>query len=123
MIWGQTMQQPHHFHVSPTLILQLPRRTDLLQVTIEIEFEQIARIVPRPPRVGPVCAFKPQPCYVQTIYKRIDHAANVVLRNQFVQGQRKQCCLRPTFASNEAHKRCPHALKGDLAIVYVSEVS
>jgi hypothetical protein len=50
---AQPPQQPHHFHVPPTLSLQPPRRTHLLQVSIQVQLQQIPWIVAGPPRLGP----------------------------------------------------------------------
>src|SRR5947208_7236262 len=43
----QTSQQPHHFHVALALGLQPPRRPHLPQIPVQVQLQQITRIVAR----------------------------------------------------------------------------
>ncbi len=43
----QPAQQPHQLHVAAALCFQPPRRTDLVQITVQIQLQQIARIITR----------------------------------------------------------------------------
>src|SRR5271157_4717249 len=56
----QPPQQPHHFHVALTLRLQPPRRAQLVPIPIQVQLQQVPRIVPRPPRLRRRGAHKPQ---------------------------------------------------------------
>jgi hypothetical protein len=88
----------------PTFILQTPRGADLLHRAIQQSFKRSRGSYPGRPVSPGFRAFEPQPRHVQTIHERIEHPANVFLRNYFVHGDRKQRSLCATFGLNEAHK-------------------
>src|SRR6266478_2375878 len=101
----QPSQQPHQLDIAPTLRLQPSRGTDLLEITVQIELQQITRIVARPPGVGCLGAFKSQIRHVQPIHKRIDHPAHMIVRNQFFQTYGKQRALLPSLSLYISHKK------------------
>src|SRR5580765_366765 len=101
----QSSQQPHQLDVAPTLRLQPSRGTDLLEITVQIELQQIPRIVARPSGVGRLGAFKSQIRHVQPIHERIDHPAHMIVRNQFFQTYGKQRALLPPLSLHIPHKK------------------
>src|SRR5947207_11524657 len=56
--------------------------------------------------------------YVQPTNKGVNHAANMILRNQLIQRHRKQRPLTPTFSLNESHEKCPRSREGIFSFVY-----
>src|SRR5580692_10261289 len=118
----QPSQQPHQFDVSSALRLQPPRGTDLLQITVEIEFQQIARIIARPPSLSRLGALKSQTRHVQPIDKCIDDPAHVIIRDQLFQTDWKQCSLCPALSLHKAHKKMPSLSRGIFSFLYNSSI-
>jgi hypothetical protein len=94
------------FHIALALGFQSPRRANLLQIAIQIQIQlqQIARIIPRTPGLGRFGTFKPKLCHIQLAHERLDYAAHMIAWNQIIQRYRKQRLLPPRLALNEAHE-------------------
>jgi len=75
-----------------------------MQIAIQIQLQQIARIVAGTACLGCLGTLEAQPAHRQTLDERIDHTANMIRRNQIVQNHRKQRPLTPTFALHITHK-------------------
>src|SRR6202521_3459681 len=105
VVWRQPSQQPHQLDVPSALRFQPPRGPDLLKIAVQIEFQQIARIIARPPSLCRLGALKSQTRHVQPIDKCIDDTAHVIVRNQLFQSDRKEGRLGPAFTLHIAHKK------------------
>ncbi len=79
MVGNQSADQPHHFHVALTLGFQPARGPDLPQIAVEIQFQQIARIVTRTPGFSRFGANETQLRHVQPANKCFDHTADMIL--------------------------------------------
>src|SRR5713226_775009 len=114
----QSSQQPHPRDVSSALRLQPPRGTDLLQIAVEVQLQKIARIVTWSPGLGCFGTLKPQRRHVQPPDKRIDHAADMIFRNHFLQSNWKQASLGSSFSLHKAHEKCPRSREGIFSFIY-----
>jgi len=66
--------------------------------------------------VGRFGALEAQARHVQPVHKRVDYPADVIVRDQFFQTNRKQCSLRPAFSLHKAHKKMSSLSRGHLLI-------
>src|SRR6201981_125142 len=115
-------QQPHQLDGPSAFRFQPPRGTNLLEIAVEIQLQQVARIITRSPGLGGLGALKSQTRHVQPVDKRIDHPAHVILGDQLFQADRKQSSLRPAFSLHKAHKKCPRSRKGIFALLHNSSI-
>src|SRR5437879_7815740 len=74
----QTSQQPHHFHVALALGLQPPRRPHLPQIPVQVQLQQITRIVARSSRLRRLGTHKAQLRHVQPPNERLHDSTYVV---------------------------------------------
>lgn len=74
--------------------------------------EQIARIVAGSPGLGRLSANKSQLFHLQPLNERLDHPANVIGRNQFIQRRWKQRVLPPRFSLYVCQRKCPRSREG-----------
>jgi len=117
VIRRQPSQQPHHFPVPPTLSLQPSRRAHLLQVSVQVQLQQIPRIVAGSSRLGRFSSHKTQCRYVQLCHERLNYSTDMIGRNQIVQRRWKQRLLPARFTLNIGHKKCPRSPRGHLPII------
>src|ERR1019366_10767238 len=110
----QPSQQP--LNVPSALRFQSSRGTDLLQIAVQVELQQIARIITRPPSLGRLGALKSQTNHVQPSDKCIDDPAHMIIRNQLFQGDWKKSSLRTAFTLHKAHNKMPSLSRGHLFI-------
>jgi uncharacterized protein YbbK (DUF523 family) len=85
VVWYQTIQQPHQLDVTATLSLQTSRRAQLMKIAVQIELQQITWLVSRSPSCRWLSSLEAQSAHVQKADKGLDHTANMIDRNQFVQ--------------------------------------
>jgi len=65
-----------------------------MQVPVQLEFQQIARIVTWPPPVSRLGTQEPPSASMSSLpNEHLNHSADVIGRDSFVQGRRKQCLL------------------------------
>ncbi len=79
----QAAGQPHDLHVAPRFALQPPAR--LVEVAVDIEFQQNRGMITRPagfPRFDPA---KAQTAQIKLIDKDIDHPNRIVLADPVLQ--------------------------------------
>src|SRR2546421_11607107 len=114
----QTSQQPHHFHVALALGLQPPRRPHLPQIPVQVQLQQITRIVARSSRLRRLGTHKAQLRHVQPPNERLHDSTHVVDWNQFVQGRGKHRRLLPRLTPDIRHKKMPPLPRGHLLIPY-----
>src|ERR1700688_3421671 len=107
VIRRQPSQQPRQLNVPSALRFQSPRGTDLLPIAVQVELQQIVRIITRPPSLGRLGALKSPTRHVQPIDKCIDDPAYMIIRNQLFQGDWKKSSLRTAFTLHKAHKKMP----------------
>jgi hypothetical protein len=48
VVGRETADEPHHLDVALALALEAARRADLVEVTVDVELQQVARIIARP---------------------------------------------------------------------------
>ena len=75
-----------------------------MQISVQIQLQQIARIVTRTARLRRLGPLEPQLRHRQPVHERIDHPAYMIGWNQIVQNHRKQRPLTPAFSSDVAQK-------------------
>jgi hypothetical protein len=108
----QTLQQPHQLHIAVALCLQPPRGAHLMQISIQIQLQQIARIVTRTPGRCGFGSREPKLFHLQPVDECVDHTAHMLVWHQIVQHCWKQRPLTPPLASDIAHKeKCPRSRK------------
>src|SRR6266446_1835263 len=120
VLWSGASRPSNHYQldVPPALRLQPPRGTDLLQIAVQVEFQQIAWIITRPPGLGRLGALKSQTRHVQSADKCIDDPAHMIVRNQLFQADGKQRSLSPAFSLHKAHKKMPSLSRRHLLIYF-----
>ncbi len=84
----------------------------MLQIPVQVQLQQIPRIITRPPGLGRLGAFESQLRHFQPLHKRIDHPADMIVGDQLLQRDRKQASLCPSFSLHKAHKKCPRFREG-----------
>lgn len=89
----QPLQQPEHFKVAMAFPLQLARGANLVQIAIQVQLQQVRRIVRRSPRTLRLRLGKAQPGHIDPIHPEVDDTDQMILRNQLVQRDREQCPL------------------------------
>ena len=82
---SQSPQQPHDFDVALALSLQPPGGTNLLEITVEIEFEQVAGVVRRPSGCFWNGFVEPQLLKVQQGNIGLYHPNQMVFGNELIQ--------------------------------------
>src|SRR5207237_8746595 len=92
--------------------------SELLQLPVQVKLEQVPRMIPGSPSFGRLSTLESQSRHVQPTNKGVNHAANMILRNQLIQRHRKQRPLTPTFSLNESHETCPRSGEGIFSFVY-----
>jgi len=107
VIGNQPAQQPHHFHIALALSFQPARGPNLPQVPVQIQFQQIARVVTRTSSFSRFGANETQLRHVQPTHKRLDYTADMILWNQIVQGRWKQGVLTTLLAFDISHSAMP----------------
>ena len=116
VIRGQPVEQPHQLDVALALALQTPRGPHLLQVAVQVQLQQVGRVVGRAARGRRLGLAEPQLHEVERSDEGIDDPADVVLRHQLIERYREQRPLVPTVTAHEAHNenarnlRCGHCL-------------
>src|SRR5207244_12538207 len=85
---------------------------------VQVKLEQVPRIIAGAPSFGRLSTLESQSRHVQPTNKGVNHAANMILRNQLIQRHRKQRPLTPTFSLNESHEKCPRSREGIFSFVY-----
>src|SRR3974377_157077 len=98
VIGNQPAQQPHHFHIALALSFQPARGPNLPQGPVQIQFQQIARVVTRTSSFSRFGANETQLRHVQPTHKRLDYTADMILWHQIVQGRWKQGVLTTLLA-------------------------
>jgi hypothetical protein len=56
--------------------------------------------------------------HVQPVHKRVDYPADMIVRDQLFQTDRKQCSLGPAFSLHKARKKCPRFREGISSFIY-----
>lgn len=103
----QLAKKPHQFGVALRLPLQPPARLHLVQVAVEVQLQQLARVIARPPRRGRPYPAKTQRRQVQLIDEDIDHPDRVVLRHVVFKMLRKQIALNEVTAPKPERRAVP----------------
>jgi len=89
----QPREKPHHLNATPTLGFQPARRAQLQQIAVDVEREQVRRIVRRVVRRRRYRLAKSKPGKVQSGDKSIDHPADVLRGDKFIGAHSKQRAL------------------------------
>jgi transposase len=84
----------------------------------QIQFQQITRVVTRTPGFSRFGANETQLRHVQPAHKRLDHTADMIFWNQFIQCRWKQGVLTALFAFDVRHEATT-----SLAAIFVSLLS
>src|SRR6266576_3670976 len=97
---------------------QPPRRPHLPQIPVQVQLQQITRIVARSSRLRRLGTHKAQLRHVQPPNERLHDSTHVVDWNQFVQGRGKHRRLLPRLTPDIRHKKMPPLPRGHLLIPY-----
>jgi hypothetical protein len=81
VIGRQTIEQPHELNVAPALALKPARRAHLVQVPVEIQSEQVARVIRRAAGRRRLCLCKAKLAKIQTSHEGIDPPDGVLRRH------------------------------------------
>jgi hypothetical protein len=98
MIRIKSTQQPHQLDIATTLRLQPARRANGMQVTVQVQLQQIPRIIAG---AACLCRFRPLESklrYQKTIYECVNYTAHVIGRHKIIQHHGKQRTLIPSLA-------------------------
>ena len=74
----QFPQQPHHLHIPPAFLLQPPARPNPVEVPVQVQLQQVSRIVRRPSCSLRLPILEPESLHVQTIYKHVYHLYRII---------------------------------------------
>ena len=93
VIRRQPADQPHHFHIAPGLPLEPTARLNPVEIAVDVELQQIARMIGRPAgrqRLDPV---EPEAAKIELIDEDVDRPNRVVVADPVFQALRKQRAL------------------------------
>src|SRR6516164_5540113 len=79
------VDQPKHLDITPSLALEPPARTHLIQIPVDIKLQEVVWVVRRPTRRLRLNLRKPQLSKVQAVHKRVNHPHRAIRRNHLVQ--------------------------------------
>ena len=96
-------QQPDHFEIARRLGLQTPARTHAVQIAVEIELEQIRRVIRRPPRLLGLRAGETQRRKVEPLGVSVDEARRGVVTDVVLHAGREELDLGSIRAAQAAH--------------------
>jgi hypothetical protein len=111
MIWRQPAKKPHHFDVAVALPFQSTRGSHTVEVTADVQFEQVSRIIGRTAHPLWLGFRKAQRRQIQAPDPGIDYPYKRIGPYQIIEHDGKQCRLRPAFASSMCHLRPPKKTK------------
>jgi hypothetical protein len=108
----QTAQEPHEFNISIGISLELAAGADAVEVTVDVEAQEVGRVVGRTSplkgdSMGEVQAFQ-----VERGDEGVDEADGVVLADVVVEGFREEGQLVPVVAFDVPHPPPPRG-QGD----------
>ena len=104
MIGPEFLQQPHHFDMAVCLLLQATTRTQAVEITLEVELQEIARGIARAPCHSRDGALEAAGCQVEFVDKGIDKADGMVLGNVVVEALRESDHFVAVHAVDIAHE-------------------
>ena len=116
VIRRQPADQPHHFHIAPGLPLEPTARLNPVEIAVDVELQQIARMIGRPAgrqRRDPVKAETPK---IELIDEDVDRPNRVVVADPVFQALGKQRALAGSTPSTKRfirpskHKRIVFSL-------------
>jgi hypothetical protein len=102
-VWLEAAQQPDDLDVAATLALQPPARSNPVQIAVDVELQQIARRIARPPR-----RFDPREPgarKIQPINEGVDEPDRIVDLDVIVNRLRQQQKLVPSESGDVSHTR------------------
>ena len=99
----EATQQPNHLEVSVSLQLQASAGTDAIEVVVEVEFQEVARIVPWPSRAFGVDAPETGSLQIQAVNKCINETDRIVRSHVVVHSIGQKQKLGPVFTSDVCH--------------------
>src|SRR5437762_1835435 len=102
-IRSQLAQQPDQFQVARRLPLQPATGTHPVEITVEIEPQQISRIIRRSPRLLELRVGKTSFAQIKLPHKGIDKAHWIFRRDVIIQDLGQEQRLSPITASNIVH--------------------
>ncbi len=101
----QALRQPHHLDIAPSLPLQPAARRDLVDVAVDVDLQQYARMVGRSARRLRHDTGEPQGRKVQFIDEHVDHPNRILLRHVLIEIFRKQHPLPAILTLDKATHR------------------
>src|SRR5271166_3022076 len=104
VIGTEPPQQPHQLHIAPALAFQTARGSNLLQISVQIQLQQISRIVSWTPRLLRLRLHKSQLLYIQPVDESVNHPTKMFVGYKLFQAHRKQRPLRPRIPFDESHR-------------------
>jgi hypothetical protein len=103
----QFSQQPHQFQVHFRFPLQQPRRTHSMQIAVQVEPQQIPRVISWPARLRRRRASEPQLIQLETADEGIDEANGIIFGDIILHRCGKKDYLIACWAPNVIHQRPP----------------
>src|SRR5262249_11981776 len=100
---SQPSQQPHELNITPALAFQLAAGTHLVEVSIDLELKEIARVITRSTRSRRDRTHETQADHVKTFGEGINHPDCCFSPDVVVYPCRQEACLLTVLASNIAH--------------------
>jgi len=77
----QPTRQPDQIHIPMCLLLQYPRRSEPVQVTVHIDLQHHRRFIARSAGLTRLCTIKAKLLQIKPIHERIDHPHRVIVCN------------------------------------------
>ena len=93
-VGAQLAQQPQQLDIALGFALELARGAHLIEVAIQVQLEQIGRIIGRAPGVLGLSPGKAQPPDLNAIDPQVDDAHQMIVSDQLIERHRKQAALR-----------------------------
>ncbi|OTP74317.1 hypothetical protein PAMC26577_15960 [Caballeronia sordidicola] len=81
---SQSAREPHQLNIALAFALKTPARLNPVQIAIDIDLQQLARMIGRATCSRLLCFIEAQLCKVKLLYKRLDNPDRVVLCDEVI---------------------------------------
>ena len=100
----QPVQQKPQLHISSAFPHKLSGRADFVQIAVEIQLQQVAGMVRRPPRPRGHGVPEPQSLQLQTLHKHLDESRRTALSHLVLDAPHAHRHLATVCPDNIAHE-------------------
>ena len=102
-VWSKFAQKPNALHVAMGFPLKSSAGSNPVEVSIDVELEQIPWIIGRATRACSLSPREPKPLQIKTLHIRINNTNRIFFRDIVIEKIRQKEPLGPTVSRNVAH--------------------